>query len=303
MSLCFTLGILFLPLTSALLATMLYVDKGRKITSAIVCLFLVIFDFFINSIFSLFCLESVIIAVIIYLFFSRARSKAESSVYISIAALFFIFVQLFTSVYFVNGSISISGVKEFYILELEAIKVNIIDTFIQSGALDESLSNGLSLDDVELLIDSLYRSIASALAIVSFFIAGVTLKIFTVISKRFVLKDPRAIEWKFSTSSLFVWCYLILSAISIFGFGGEDIFTTAFFNLYVLFMFVYAYVGFKRLSKIIEFKFKSKMLSIILVVIAILFIPSYAVQLLSYIGAFMELTIKRSQNDFPLNRG
>ena len=129
----------------------------------------------------------------------------------------------------------------------------------------------------------------------AFVICGLSLKLFSVM-KKYTSDNTREGTWFFATTSLFAYFYIALVILS-FLISPVSFFGIFVANLHSVFMFVYAYVGYKFVS----FACSSRgMFTKLLLIAAIVFFSGVAVQILSYIGVYLTIVsgrIKGMEND------
>ncbi len=292
----FQTGLLIVPFTAGFLACVFLFECGKKRRlTYILPVLLIAFDLIFNGIFSLNCLASVLVAAVIYLSFVKLRAKSECAVYLTIIISAFTVISFILLGFFMVNDFSISAVREFYIEQTELIRTEFIRAFsslaMENG--EGELEYLFSEADLNYLFDSTFKTLVAFFAILGFAISGVALKVFTFFGVRKSQFAERLPSYTFKTSNLFAYFYVLLVVASMF--IGEPITTAALtiHNLHTVFMFVYAYLGYKYVTEIFARKNGKPILSGILVLCAVLFFSSFAVQILSYFGAFMTIVRNR----------
>ncbi len=293
----FQTGLLILPFTAGFLASVFLCECGKKRRlTYILPVLLIAFDLIFNRIFSLNCLASVLVAAVIYLSFVKWRAKSECAVYLTIIVTAFTVVSFILLGFFMVKDFSISAVRDFYAEQTELIRTEFIRAFsslaMENG--EGELEYLFSEADLNYLFDATFKTLVAFFAIFGFALGGVALKVFTFFGVKRTQFAERLPSYRFRTTNLFAYFYVLLVVASMF--IGEPTETAALtvHNLYTVFMFVYAYLGYKYISEIFARKNGKPILSGILVLCAVLFFSSFAVQILSYLGAFMTIARNRA---------
>ena len=287
-SLLWQLGLFFLPITAALLALIFLLEnKGRR-ASFILSVVLCAFEFLVNGVYSLNCLGSVIVALIIFLCFKHRRAKSECAVYSSIIITAFFVISFILSAFYLTESFSLDAVKEFYSAELEAVKVKFIEIMMSTAT--ESLvgyEELLNEESLSLLFDSSMNLMLAYFAVIGFVLSGIAFKIFCYGAKKADRDAKDEFNWSFTTNSTFAVFFYALIIASMFLNDPTSVIGMTVMNLYVIFMFVYFYVGCKFLIMIFERLTKKRILAILIVLGSVVVFSAFSFQLIAYAGAFM----------------
>jgi hypothetical protein len=148
--------------------------------------------------------------------------------------------------------------------------------------------------------DAQLSMVISYIVIVGFVLVGISMKTFDAVFSRIAEDKSPVISWRFMTSNVFAYFYIILVVLSILTSMSNGVLGIAVGNLYNIFMVVYAYVGFNYAVAVLSIKFKPSTSIIILLVITLLAM-SMALGLLAMFGVLFtirknkELSFKEEQ--------
>lgn len=289
----FVSGLFFIPLCAASLSALFISERGkRRIFSYLAPILIVVIDAAFNAFYSFNCLVSLLIALILYFCFTKNRAKSECAVYITILISAYTFLAFLLLGFFLTKTFSLESVSEFYSEEFAFIKEQFSVMFEQFAA-EESVNPELySPEYISLMFSELYNSLTALVAVFSFLLCGVTFKIFAAFTKHipeFCYKKER---WIFETSSLFAYFYIALIILS-FITATDEFFGILISNLNTVFMFVYAYLGYKFVSAVFA---NRGLFSRVLLFGAIIFFSGTAIQILSYIGVYFTIITARANN-------
>ena len=290
----FQSGIFVIPFCSASLSALFLSErKGKRVLSYVSPIILLLLDIIFNSFYSLNCLASVIVAVVIYFCYVKERSKGECAVYLTLILSFFTVISFVLVGFFLTETVSIDAVVDFYKEQFELLREQ-FGLIIEQLAAQGTVNTEIFTDEyVSNMFVSVYNSLSALIAVFAFALCGLSLKIFSRMTSR-VDNNERNNIWFFETNSLYAYFFVVLVVLSFLNTQNEffGIFVA---NLTTVFMFVYAYIGYKFVSAI----FASRgLFSKLLLVAGILLFSSAAIQILSYIGVyFMIIAAKRKDAD------
>ena len=123
------------------------------------------------------------------------------------------------------------------------------------------------------------------IAIVAFFYAGVQIKIFSFFAMRLEQSPRPRRVWHFALTNVFAYFYVALVLFASFT-STQNAIGIAMANLYYIFMFVFAYVGFNYVFAI-STRAKRPALVRVLLFVLLLTANMLAVQILSFVGVFI----------------
>jgi hypothetical protein len=296
-------GDFVIPVISAILAALFTFENSHKrFLSYFVSLVLVVLNIaalvFVDGYCSFFGFFAVLFAAIIYISFTHGVSKADcvfaltAAGSILVALTFVYFAMTFTNNY------TLSAVADFVALFREAF-VRFMDESVNSviAAMPESKEQLSALiSNAGTVFDSFKMTSPSFAVMVGFVLCGVALKIYSFLVFKMSDLGHSVFDWKFKTSKIFAYFYVVLSLVSIFTLSASSIFSVAVTNLYNIFTVVYAYFGFNLAVNLLSAR-RSKGFAFILLIIAILALSSFAIEILSLMGVFYCITDNKRQGD------
>lgn len=290
-------GFFLVPFAVAFLSSAFYISNrsGKKV-SFVFALLLILPDIVlaVPHFFGGTC--TVVMAFILYRMAIARRNKGECIVYVSLAAFFFILVSILVYGFVISESSSLDGVIRYYSEQRELLREEFVNGFMNvyqtaPQPASDQLAN-FTREDITSLFDAFINLFVGMISVMAFTLCGISLKLFSRLSS-FSYEEKNFFKtWRFIPSSIFSYTFLILVVLNLFGFG-SGIVGLSIGNLYVLLFFVYAYFGYKVIADILGAKFGSKFTGYILVTIGAFVFFSFALQILSYFGAFTAISINK----------
>lgn len=154
--------------------------------------------------------------------------------------------------------------------------------------------------DIGQYLDMLAMLLPALVAITALIFVGITFKVFGLIVYNYSEDESHIIRWRFMTSNVFCIFYIALAVTSLFA-SGKDTFTISVANLYAVFNFVYAYIGYNFVTALLAQRTRVAVARII-VIAAVVFASSLAIQILAIGGViFMFLCNKAAKFTMPPN--
>ena len=306
--LCRIKGIIMIPLISAFLATILCVEK-RRVTSVAVAVLLLAFEIYYGSLgyFTVISLSSVILAIIIALCYTKEAKKSHTALYAT--AFIAISIVLLATLYilgnFKNGSVS-DVVDNFLIIYNNFKEKTIADVMsvVRQSAKEEEM---FSTESLNLLFDTYLNLSVALVSILSFLIVGITLKVFSRLIRSYSRNPDKINQWDFMPSAPFAYFYFVNAILSLFVSKSEDALSISIMNLHLIFMFVFAYVGYKFITTIISSNGRNPLFTSFAVLAVTVLFSSFAIQILAISGAFVSVNYDKISkngnftNDNPFN--
>ena len=294
-ALCLALGELLLPVSAALLAVIYVFDTTeRRIFSYAVSAALILINIaglIFGITLSLFSIQAVIIALLICLSFRNGASKSDSSYLLTLICVAFIVLEGLLLAMAEVGEYTVDAAVSFYANlfdQLRAVFVNIsLDMY---GEIFAKAGVKLTSDVLETMFDAQLGLIISYLVIAAFCIVGITMKLFTAFSAKLAQDNRAILSWRFVTSNVFAYFYIILLIASIFTTSASGVFALTVNNLYNIFMAIYAYVGFNFAIAFLSSRMRP-MFAFLIICIALLTFFSFGISLLAMIGVIFTLRI------------
>ena len=256
---------------------------------ALVAVCAVVFSF-INVFYLVFVLSGLLCSLVLWLGYAKGANKAELSVYLTILYALCTAAVLYLIGAKEIGSYAFADVLQYYrdffngIFDemLEQMKLSFADFDWASAGVDEVTFYDM-LKEYFALISNLFLSM---LIVVSFLYSGIQIKIFTAIMNR-CEKEPRERKtWHFALSNVFAYFYIALVLLSAFMGYGNSVVGIAAINLYIVFMFVFAYIGFNY-ALYFTSRMKKKALARFIFVAILVTTNMAALQILSFVGVFV----------------
>ncbi len=285
-------GELLLPFAAAFYAALLLFEKNTKKTlSVFIGVAIVVANVAIGiamkSYIPILSIEIVLVAFAIFYMYSKGFGKGECVFIVTAIITVMLVLSLIFSAFYAQGEYTWEAVNSFYSEFYENAKLDFIEqlTDITAALPDGTAEMIFSTEEAGNMFDSIVSALISFLIIIGFFIAGITFKIFSLIVRTCADKQDAIKAWSFSTSNVVAYFYIALILLSFFVGAGTDVIAVTVSNLYNVFMFVYAYIGFKYAHAVFSAK-KNPVFVFIILIIAVLLMSSFAITLLSMFGVF-----------------
>jgi hypothetical protein len=289
-------GDILVPVLCALLAVLFtFENKERRVLSYAISALLLISNLaailFIDTFCSFFGFCAVVFAILIYLFFSRGVEKADCVAVLTAVGTFFVIINF---VYFAmnfTGNYTLGAVSEFVSLlrvAFEKIMNESLAMMIASVPESEAQLSQI-LSQIGVIFDSFKMISLSFAVIIGFVLSGVALKFYSFLVFKMSDLGASVFNWKFKTSRVFAYFYIILSVLSVFTMSADSVVSVAVANLYNIFMVVFAYLGFNFAVQLLSTR-RSKAFAYFIIVLALLMFSSFAIEILSLMGVFFTIT-------------
>ena len=288
-------GEIAFPLSISTMAALFLFDSTKQrrlsIIVSILLVLLNVFTFTLRIGSSFFAAATVILGYLIYIAFNNKQSKSDYAFLMTLIAGFIIAFGYVVLPMNLAGEYTGEVVVEFYtnlvtILRGEFVKL-LFEAYSTAG-LD------VTTDMIAEIFNSQLNMIISYVLIMSFFIVGVSFKMFGFLVKKLAIDDTEINSFRFSTTNLFAYFYIILTLASVFVSSQNGILGISVLNLYNFFLFVYAYVGFNVALSLFIKKFKP-VISVILLLVALVVMSSLGVQILAVLGVMFTIR-KNTEN-------
>ncbi len=293
------LGYVFLPFAAAYYAMLIWHERSdKRILTYIIPPAIFIINFFINGIFSLEGIAYAVLGAVIYFSYKNKKSKGETAFWSVLLIVAFIAISLIFLAFNSIGKANIAAITEFYSSLTELYREKFIE--MATSITREDKNTGLiffayNSYQAGQLFDEMLIMLIPIAVIAAFLLAGITLKIFCHGMKKRT-GDVRGINsWNFKTTSLIAYFYLIISVIALFTYSQSGAFPLIITTLNSIFGMVYAYVGFTFIYDIIAHA-KGPIFALTVMFFSLMFLSSFAVQLLSYIGVYYTVITNKMIN-------
>ena len=292
------MGLIMMPVTSAFLAALICVEK-RRVASITVSALLLIGEIVVGFIdyFTLTSLAVISVAVIIAWHFLKKAEKAECAL---LATLVTAIVILATAILYILASTEASSLSEVYeeFLSIYAqFKQDTIASVIEMTAETENAPAMYSPEYISSMFDSYLHYIVAIVAIGAFFLVGLSLKLFTGVTRRYLQNPDEINTWRFMPTTPFAYFYFAVAILSMFSTDPTDALSVSVANLYLIFMFVFAYIGYVFVTALLCKNGRSRLVTSILVLALAIALSSLAIQVFAIIGAFTAVNIAKIKNN------
>ncbi len=286
-------GELLLPFLTGVLAALYLFDKnGKGVFSLCVSVLLIILNaaavFFGLSV-SMFGLSAPLLAVLICFAFNKGQSKADTAYVMTLICAGFSVLTCILLGMVMQNVYTLDAAVAFYTDLLDYVKSVFVSTAMQIYS-----ETGLEITE-ELIASSFDQQISmiiSYLVIFSFATIGIAMKIFSFTASRCADDSSGIKEWRFLTTNVYAYFYVILALVSVFVYSTDSLFGISVLNLYNIFMVVFAYVGFNYALSLLRRRMKKWSSFIFLAVLTVMF-SSLAIQFLAFLGVIF--TIRKSR--------
>jgi len=296
-SFCIFLNDFSLVLSIAFLSSLYYLDNSnRRIFSIVVSVILFglnILGFIIGISYYLFAPASVIVALIISYAFSSKQSKSDAAFLATLICGVFTFLSYILLGMILKKNFSFEASIEFYNDLVTNLREHFINTMFEAY---KAMGIDVTVEILTQQFNAQIYMIISYILIASFLIVGLSFKLFGFVVGKLAENSAEIKSWRFKTSNVFAYFYLILVFLAMFLTSSTDLLSIVVFNLYNIFLVVYAYVGFN----VIKNKLKDKTGPIIatgLIIASVLIFSSLAIQLLAVSGVFYTIKTNREAID------
>lgn len=288
---CMLFGYLFMPFASALYAALLIYEEKKKIFSVALPILLLIVNFLINGLYSLECVSYALVGLVIFFCIKRRLSKGETAFWvILLTVLCFVSSALFIA-FGKEWGVGANAIKGFYQNLYGVLKDAALDFLTSLTTLDEKglLVFAYNAIEAEAFIRETVLLLIPMAFILAFLSAGVTFKFFASVVEKNSGEECGIHFWKFKTSNLIAYFYIIIAILSIFAINDGTVFTYAITTLNTIFAPVFAYIGAYVIYLFLIARGKTPIFSILILSLGILVLSFFSVQILSFLGVYFNI--------------
>lgn len=289
----FVLGELAVIPASALLASIFVFESGHTrtcsiIVSAALVAINIVMVAVLQTVVSVWSLTTVLCALVIAICYKKGTSVFDASLIVTAVIAFFFVASLTVVGMMAAKEFTFEAAKDYYFklyhLFQEKFSELIVNLYAQ---VDEAITRGASLtvEEISAVIDLALSLMIAVLVVVSFAMAGVSFKLFRNAMARYALHSEYARGWRFVPPAFFGHFYIILVLAYFILSNSTGITAIVVANVYLIFMYMYAYVGAKILYQFLAQK-KSKVFAALMIALGLLTLSSLATQVLALLGAF-----------------
>ncbi len=301
-ALCSVLGFFALPFAAAYYATLFVFSsscKYARIVAAVSVAVPLIIGAFVSGMALFISVLALVTGAFIGFMYLLGRSKPETVAVTVFAAILTVLLALWIYAGTIGGDFSFGAVRDFYLDLYAGFKDYFIKYFKETTAsLNANLSESDASDmlsSAELYLTNLAYNAPSLIGIFIFVITGISFKIFSAAVYRRCENTDYILRWRFSTSGVFVIFYILLAVLNIF-ISEINAYTLSVVNLYAFFNFIYAYIGYNYLTAIFAQKMRPGIARLI-IILAVLFLSSFAMQVLALLGAFFTFLANKAMRN------
>lgn len=277
-------GLVMLPLISAFLAFLMCIEK-KRILSVAVSLILIIGELVRSTTdyYTLTSLASVGVAIVIAFHYLKQKEKHESALFTTLIVAVLIVVSAALYIFGTTDVSSLSEAYEYFLSAYNSFKENTIASILNTYGNAGVDSAMLSKEYMNTVFDAYLNCIVAFVSILAFFLTGLSHKIFSGLTKRYQ-KNPE--PWHFIPGTAFAYFYVIVAILSMFTTDPTSVIDVSVANLYLIFMFVFAYAGFSFVTFALNQRRKRSLFTPVAIIILTVLFSSFAIQILAVIGAF-----------------
>lgn len=292
------LGILLLPVTSVLLTLLFVSERGRRpVLSVLASVTVIALDLPFNLFYSICAITSVLIALLIYFSLTRLIfTKGECAIVVTFLVSLLFGYMMFSFAFFELGRIDFPAALDYYAGIGEELRAewSVFAEKIIASAGNDNAQTSLTPEFFDAMFNSMMASTVSVVIIFSFLLTGIMFKLLGIFLPM-MLDDRKEIAgWHFILSPAYAYTFIAAYFISIF-LTEADAFAVTVLNFVNVFTAVFAYLGFLFVLSILEHRFNSKFVSLVMAVVAILIFGSTAMSLLAFAGTFAVIVYDKTK--------
>ena len=292
-------GFLVLPITASFLACTFVFEK-KHISSLTISVILILTDvctcFFITHSFS--STFSVVIAILIAVWYKKGYRKSEAVFIVTAITTIMLIVLLVLILVDAYGVNSISSLIDSINIEFAKLKNLVFISLSNAQQANPDMESELLNDEIiSELFNLLYESIPALLIIFAFLLTGLTFKIFGGMILRYSSNEQEIMRWRFITTPIFAYFYLTVLILSFIITTEGGLFTRALINLELVFMSVFAYIGYTFTSALLTVRTGRPSQASLLIILAIFAFSSLAFRILAITGAIVVIIHGKLSNN------
>jgi hypothetical protein len=297
-------GIVLLPLIAGSLAALIVIDKKKLASlSVAVLLFAIDLVFGFTGYFSLLSLSSIAVALIISIHYTKNATKSDSALYSTVTLAFLIFAS--AVLYFI-GTTSATTLYEAYEKFIEAFgeyKEYILSSISEITVSLEPNEQSEALKIAGEMMDSYIDYVLSLVSVFAFLLVGFSHKLFSMLMFKYTSDTEHLKQWRFLPHKTYAYFYFFVAVLSIFLTKATSVLSVTADNLYFIFLYVFAYVGYKIITSILKNNGRSAIASHLIILSICVAFSSISIPLLAIMGAMTSINpdkfvnLKNNLND------
>ena len=291
------IGELFLPVAIAFLAMLFSFENSKRTVSIITAALIALIGIGLSvayGVVNFIGVEIIASSAVIAFYFRSLKSKGELGFILTLLISVMTLLSLYFSAAAQVGSLAPAEVGKFYADMFSQLKSTLVDSFLsikiqgQNGAEEALISKEAAVD----MVDELFSMLLSVVIVIAFAITGLSLKIFGYAVGKYSKEPAKVYNWKFGVTTPVAYFFCALALITKLSSSLDSVFIIAMNNIYNIFMFVFAYLGFTFVFYILAHR-RSTAFALFLTCGAVLFLNILAIEILSFVGVFYSIVISR----------
>ncbi len=289
-------GIVILPVCVGLLVNLYFVDSTRfRIISLSCALLSLVVDALLCGFKVIYLPFAVAITFVVVICLAFDVEKSETSFYVSLIFFVAILLNAYLHISASIGDTSISLVFDEVKLRIGFIRQSVEEVY--SGLLNSAAAyNELDKNEIlSLFIDSfdlLVNLLPAIIAILAFFLAGLTLKYTRRSLINTFKREPLIVLWRFRMTRLYAAFFITLAVLNLFV-SSDNVVGLSIMNLYLVFKIVFAYCGVKTVFRLLVNRF-GMILAFVFVALGFFFLSFTVLDIFAFyaaIGTFVKFKI------------
>jgi len=298
---CLFFGYLTLPLAAGFYAALLLLEKKEnRFFSFVIPLIPLVVNVFINGFYSLEAIGYVAIGAVIFAGFERKKNKAATVFMATALLLVMMIFSLALLAIDQLGTLKIAELSDFYTDLYESGKTKIIGILTSFTSVDEEgfVFYNINPSDAVDMYNAFVLSLIPVTIIFALILVGITARIFASRTKRYDDQYEEINNWRFITSPFLAYAYIAILALASLSSAGIVGVSLTFVS--TILMSVYFYIGICVVFAFVSSK-KGNVFAFFVIFAALVVFNSFAPQIISFIGVYVNNTVYKNQNASDIN--
>lgn len=292
------LGFLSLPITAAFLAAVFVFENKKRIASYVLPSVLIIIEIlscFFGDI-SLSAIFSIITALIVAVWFLKGHKKSDAVLIITALIAVLLIVTLVLTLCLDNLITSHADISTWIRAEINNFNQSATTQLSAKAGASEMQNDMLTEEYLSEIFHLLYQTIPAWGIIFAFALCGITFKIFSHLVIKYSEDEVKIMSWRFMASPIYAYFYVSLLLVSLFIGNTDDLFSITVLNLQLIFMAVFAYIGYTFTSALVAIRSNKPLNSLIWFTVLLILLSSFALRILAIVGAVITILHGRIVN-------
>lgn len=298
---CLLFGYLLLPLAAGFYAALLTTEKKEtRVLSYIIPLLNLVINIFLNGFYSLEAISYVIVGAILFVGFDKRKSKAATVSFATLTLFFLMILSLVLFAFDKVGTFKDFAIGDYFIDLYESGKTKFVEVATSFTSVDDEgvTFHQINAGDAVDIYNSAVFYLIPLTAIFAFALVGFSAKIQISRIRKTEKNDESLLHWRFVTPPFLAYSYLVITIFA--SLNSQGIIGISLLFVSLILMAVYFYIGVTFLYEFISLK-KSRGFAIIAIILSILIFASYAPQIISFIGIFVNNRIYKNLNSSDID--